>query len=235
MRSGAAAGLLPAGASVTAPSIGAPLTAITQPRERSGRSGCNVRSVPRHSQSSRSCASCASYSPTRPGRCPPFGTEGGFARGMRPKVAAVIAVGDTDDDGGLDRADDGLEQAIGHAQQDSAVAFDVLDLDGTGTLTADELTEPPRRITREPTPTRAGTGCPARCDVVLGARAECPRGHRPGRRRSPRRARAAQPATRPCGAEWSSLATTRGELGCRRSCALPSGPRRASLRCARAC
>ena len=44
-----------------------------------------------------------------------------------------------------------------------------------------------------------------------------------------------QQATRPRGAGWSSPATTRGELGRRRRCVLPSGPRRALSRCARAC
>ncbi len=78
----------------------------------------------------------------RAGMVGAFGSDGGFARGMRPVIAAVIAVGDTDDDGVLDQAEfDGLEQATGTAQQDSAVAFEKLDIDATGTLTADELTE----------------------------------------------------------------------------------------------
>ena len=78
----------------------------------------------------------------RAGMVGAFGSDGGFARGMKPMVAAILAVGDTDHDGILSQAEfDGLEQAIGNAQQDAAVAFGKLDVDASGTLTVDELTE----------------------------------------------------------------------------------------------
>lgn len=74
-------------------------------------------------------------------------TDGGFERGLRPVVLAIIAIADTNDSGVLDRDEfERLEQAIGNPRADAAAAFAQLDRDGSGTLTQDELVEAAREF-----------------------------------------------------------------------------------------
>lgn len=70
-----------------------------------------------------------------------FAENGDFDRAMQPMVVALLAIGDVDDDGVLSREEfQRLQGAIGNARENSVVGFDKIDLDGSGTLTVDELT-----------------------------------------------------------------------------------------------
>src|SRR4051812_37124956 len=84
-------------------------------------------------------------------------TDGGFERGLRPLVTAILAVADTDDSGVLDREEfQRLEQAIGNPGAHAAEAFSKLDRDGSETLTVDELVEAAREFHTGTDPDAAG-------------------------------------------------------------------------------
>jgi Ca2+-binding EF-hand superfamily protein len=83
--------------------------------------------------------------------------DGGFERGLRPLVTAILAVSDTDHSGVLERGEfERLEQAIGNLEAHAAEAFTKLDRDGSGTLTVDELVEAAREFHTGTDPDAAG-------------------------------------------------------------------------------
>jgi Ca2+-binding EF-hand superfamily protein len=73
--------------------------------------------------------------------------DGGFDRGLRPVIAAILVISDSDDDGMLNREEfQRVEAAMGNPSSDAGEAFDKLDRDNSATLTVEELIDAAREF-----------------------------------------------------------------------------------------